>query len=324
LAVRRTLFALAVLTTALTGTQAASADRLACGAKIADDTVLRADMRGCPATALEIGADGVTLDLGGHTVEGAIVASGRTGLRIRGGVVVGDVRLDRVRRAKVRKLRVRHGSIECLRSAGCTIVRNSVRGGGIAIFQSESGIPNVVRDNLVRRAPGAGIAVDRTDTTTVESNFVTESAIGIEASHAADLLIADNRIFRNSGDGLSGSFGSTAAIVRNVVADNGGDGISLRTWGGETKIARNLVTGNARNGILGAAVAHWRVTRNRAARNGASGIAITGAVEDATLARNLARRNGARGIDVEGVRDGGANRARHNAISPQCVGVACA
>jgi hypothetical protein len=324
LAVRRILLAFAVLAAVLSGSGKASAKRPSCGTTITADTVLRSNVRGCHGTALTIGADGVILDLDGHTVEGAIVASGHGPVGIRDGVIAGDVRLDRVRHASIRRLRVRHGLIGCLRSAGCTIVRNVVTGGGIWIAESESGVPNRLWRNVVSGAPGPAITADRTDTTSITRNVVRTSAVGIETSHAADLLISRNLIAHNEGAGLSGSFGSTAAIVRNMITANGGDGISLRTWGGETLIAHNVAAGNRGNGILGLVVAHWRVSANLAARNGASGIAIAGAVEDAIVARNHVSANGGLGIDAAaGVADGGGNRARVNSGPAQCSGVFC-
>jgi Right handed beta helix region len=327
MAMRRIALACTAVTAALLSAQAADTARakstVACGATITADTVLRADLTGCKGTAIVVGADDVTLDLDSHRVDGAIVAQGRSGVRVRGGVVRGDVRLEEVRHASVRRLRVRGGSITCVHSAGCSVTRSILTGGGIAIAQSESGIPNVIRANLVRNAPGSGIAADRTDTTTITRNVVRRSDIGIETSHAADIEIARNVLSGNADDGLSGSFGSTATIVRNLITGNGGDGVSLRVWGGDTLIAHNLVRGNRANGIAGAAVAHWSVTRNVASGNGASGLVITGAVEDVTLARNRARGNGGLGIDiVSGVTDGGGNRAASNAAG-QCAGIRC-
>jgi hypothetical protein len=314
----------AVLCTAPAAIGAGPATRLWCGATVRTDTVLPADLTGCTGPALVIGANGVTLDLNGHAVRGGIEATGRSNLQVRDGVVEGDVRFEHVRNVTVRRLRVRGGSIACLDSAGCTIAGSHVTGGGISIVQSESGVPNRVRGNVVRAAPGAGIRADRTDTTSIIGNLVHDSAIGIETAHAADLRIARNLLLRNFGDGLSGSFGSTAAIVRNVLVSNGGDGISLRVWGGETLIAQNDASQNGGNGILGTAVAHWTVVRNHAARNGEAGLAITGAVVDTTLARNIARRNRALGIDAApGVTDGGGNVARANGVAGQCAGIAC-
>jgi Right handed beta helix region len=329
LAIRRIVFALAALVAALliahaAGPARASASSISCGETINADTLLRTDVTGCAGPAIVIGANGVTLDLGGHTVGGSIVATGHADLQVRDGVVAGDVRFERARRVSVERVRVLRGSITCLRTGGCTVLRSVVTGGGIAIFQTESGVPNRIRGNIVRGAPGAGIAADRTDTTSITRNVVRDSATGIETSHAADLRIARNLIVHSSGDGLSGSFGSAAAIVHNVIVSSGGDGLSLRMWGGQTLIARNIVSRNGRNGILGAAVAHWIVTRNLAAGNRQAGLAITGSVEDTLLARNRARRNGGLGIDAApGVTDGGGNTARANGAAGQCAGIAC-
>jgi copper-binding protein NosD len=324
---RRIALACAAVIAALLSAQAADPAQagagLRCGATLTADTVLQADLIGCKGTAIAIGANGLTLDLRGHRVEGAIVAHGRSGVRVRHGTVRGDVRLEEVRDASVRHLRVRGGSIICVHSAGCSVTHNVVTRGGIAIAQSESGIQNRIRDNVVRGAPGPGIAADRTDTTSITRNVVSGSGIGIETSHAADIAIARNVLVANTGNGLSGSFGSTATIVRNVITANAGDGISLRVWGGDTLIADNLVRRNRAHGIIGAAVAHWSVFRNTASRNGASGLTITGAVEDTTLARNRARGNGGLGIDADAaVTDGGGNTAAANAAG-ECSGIPC-
>jgi hypothetical protein len=295
-----------------------------CGATITGDTVLHADVRGCAGSALVIGADDVTLDLNRHTVEGTIVANDRSDLLVRNGVLKGDLQLEGVQRATVLKVRVRNGSITCLHAAGCTILKSSVTGGGIAIVQSEGGVPNQVRGNAVVAAPGPGIIASRTDTTSITANVVRNSGAGIEASHAADLRIARNLLIDNTGDGLGGSFGAAAAIVRNVIASNAGDGISLRNWGGETLIARNVLSRNGRNGILGRVVGHWAVVHNVADRNAEAGIAITGAVDDAMIAGNRARRNGGLGIDaVAAVTDAGGNTAWNNGDQAQCAGVVC-
>jgi hypothetical protein len=323
LAAPRTLLALAALSAALLIPQTASA-RPSCGDTLTKDTTLRADLTGCTGTALTIGADGITLNLAGHTIEGSIFANGRSGVTIRSGTVRGEVRLEGVRQAKARRLTVTGGSILCIDSAGCTITQNTVSGGGITIAESEPGAVNVVRRNAVRDAPMAAIAVDRSDSTTVSQNIARDSAIGIESSHAADIRIADNLIVDNSGDGISGSFGSAAQVVRNAIVSNGGDGISLRMWGGDTLIARNLLFKNGRNGILGATVSHWVVARNLSVRNAGTGIAITNLASDASVVANRAFANGGLGIDVAaGVADGGRNRARDNAGAMQCAGVTC-
>src|SRR3954447_25903757 len=50
----------------------------ACGAVITVDTKLAADLTGCPGDGIVIGADGITLDLNGHEIDGD-AAAGTTG-----------------------------------------------------------------------------------------------------------------------------------------------------------------------------------------------------------------------------------------------------
>ena len=47
-----------------------AAGGLACGAVIVKSTTLRNDLKNCPGNGLVIGADNLTLDLGGHTIDG--------------------------------------------------------------------------------------------------------------------------------------------------------------------------------------------------------------------------------------------------------------
>jgi hypothetical protein len=67
---------------------------VACGATITSDTKLRADLTNCPGDGLVVGKDGITLDLGGRTIDGSgaenghgIRLNGRRGVKIKGGTV---------------------------------------------------------------------------------------------------------------------------------------------------------------------------------------------------------------------------------------------
>ena len=54
---------------ALTGGEA-SADHVSCGDTITVDTTLDSDLVDCPNNGIVIGADDITLDLNGHTIDG--------------------------------------------------------------------------------------------------------------------------------------------------------------------------------------------------------------------------------------------------------------
>src|SRR4051812_37070218 len=96
---RHLLTATAVAGVAVTAVPAAQAHGhapVACGQTITTSTTLSHDVVGCGATGLLIGADGVTLDLHGHTIRGTnakgsvgVVVDGHTGVTIRRGTVSG-------------------------------------------------------------------------------------------------------------------------------------------------------------------------------------------------------------------------------------------
>src|SRR5881296_2888162 len=49
----------------------ASATHLSCGETITQDTTLDSDLLDCPGDGIVIGADNITLDLNGHTIDGS-------------------------------------------------------------------------------------------------------------------------------------------------------------------------------------------------------------------------------------------------------------
>src|SRR3954463_14789092 len=51
-------------------TAAAAVQQLSCGDTITTDTTLHKDLVNCPTNGIVIGADNVTLDLNGHTIDG--------------------------------------------------------------------------------------------------------------------------------------------------------------------------------------------------------------------------------------------------------------
>ena len=63
--------ALAAATLLALSTAQAFADHVHCGDVITQDTTLDSDLIDCPGDGLVIGADNVTLDLNGHTIEGS-------------------------------------------------------------------------------------------------------------------------------------------------------------------------------------------------------------------------------------------------------------
>lgn len=67
----RALLALAAISLVLPpDAHAGAAVRVSCGDTITTDTKLANDLTNCPADGIVIGADNITLDLNGHTIDG--------------------------------------------------------------------------------------------------------------------------------------------------------------------------------------------------------------------------------------------------------------
>src|SRR5436189_3017872 len=63
------IFVLAVAGCVTFGTSQASASQVSCGDTITADTKLDHDLVNCPNNGIVIGADNITLDLNGHTID---------------------------------------------------------------------------------------------------------------------------------------------------------------------------------------------------------------------------------------------------------------
>jgi parallel beta-helix repeat protein len=333
---------------------AGSAPAIGCGSTLTRSTRLTADITGCPGTALVIGANGITVDLGGHTISGTnatgsegIANDGHAGVRILGGRIT-DFRLNGV------GMRTAPGSVV----RGVTIRR--IGAGGVEGEPVSAGIAIV--DSPASRLIDNDVA---NDVDAYQSD-------GADVLRSGGSLIAGNRLSHNSWDGLVLIESSESRIVRNQFDANGNNGtevngasdaVSLTENSADDNAAFGIVLGSAHNGrVLGnsasrndvglfffdlhdSLIAGNRATANRAgielaggqfgsdgnrltgnsaSRNDETGIAVEDGADGTVVSWNIANRNGGNGIDaVAGSIDGGGNRAHGNATPPQCINVRC-
>jgi parallel beta-helix repeat protein len=186
-----------------------------------------------------------------------------------------------------------------------------------------------VRGNTTSRNAGpdsgVGITLFASHNNRIIGNTSAHNAeIGIHLIGSDDNLIRRNRVRRNAEDGLILE-GDRNLIVRNRLRGNA-IGITIFTEGGRAVgnvVRRNRVLDAPRPGIYVDPVPKGTVIR----RNhvfGAGGDGINVGSPRTTLTRNEARNNGRLGIEaVEGVIDGGGNRASGNGDPRQCVQVTC-
>jgi hypothetical protein len=237
------LLATAAAALAVAVPQAAAAKSPSCGSTITKDTTLTKDITGCPGIGLKIGADGITLDLDGHTVSAAaernpkahgILNEGHDGVTIRGGTVSGfgayGVRLSHADDNVVRDMRM----------AGNFT--------GIGLFESDRGLVTA-SEMTGSRFVGANLTGGKRDR--IVANRIVDSAgpgVFVHGSPAETGLkhrVKDNAL---AGNGIEIHPGPRATrVIGNTITGAPGDGIRVFEPG--TLLRGNAASGNLAHGI---------------------------------------------------------------------------
>jgi parallel beta-helix repeat protein len=281
-----------VLGTVLAST--ASAAHVACGATITQSTTLDSDVGPCTGTGIIIGANNITLDLGGRTIfarapqtgEGAgILVQNRTNVTVRNGRVI-----------------MFDAGVVLAGGSGHTITNIVTQdnigtaetnfGDGIALFGSSN---NIVRRNRAQHnGPYSGISlVGNSDNNLVDNNTVQGNDIQLSAGTMDDVGI------RVEGRGADNN-----TVSNNKVEGNGLDGIQVTGYPAGVQNTGNVLRGNTvrgngfhtkthrtGNGIVTGGPSTV-VERNLSERNAASGIRVNG--RNNTIRNNTARNNAQR------------------------------
>jgi parallel beta-helix repeat protein len=266
---------------------AAESPAVTCGSVVTDDIRLTHDLVDCPGAGLVIGASGVTIDLGGHTIDGTGVGAG----------------IDN---------EAGHDDIEIVNGT----VREFVF--GIELFQTRgawiSGVSADANLDGLKIANSSRVTID---TTAVRDNEVT----GIEVTFSDRVTVRAVSASGSLVGGIVDRFSTATTIEGSTFTGNGGPGITVDGTNGAT-IRRNEVSANDNDGIVVHGVERGSIDRNVSTANSGSGVVIDNA--DARLTRNDATDNGGSGIIVTG--DSSVD-ARHNTASGNaagdCVGVTC-
>jgi hypothetical protein len=296
----------------------ARAQTVGCGTVITANITLTTDLLDCPGHGLVIGAPGITVDLGGHTISGAIISggspdqvgidnsAGHDGVIIRNGVVRafarGGVHLVGVDRSQVSDLQLDFfGAFGILLETGS---RNRFTGNsldslatvGIGIFGSATASrDNLIKGNAANQADTANIAL-RFGTivgTVIEDNEVNGAGgeeqwgAGIVVSFSdADILrtvVRANRLDSNFGGGIFvGGSAEDTVVERNTIDDSFGPAIESN--GDRTLIRGNTITSTLFPGSTG------------------FGIQINSGGEDTRVEVNRIDRAGFVSIDDSGTR----------------------
>jgi parallel beta-helix repeat protein len=308
----------------------AAASHVSCGDTIRTDTTLDNDLLDCQSNGIVIGADDIILDLNGHTIAGdgesfkpcpedqpcdiGVLNEGHDAVTIANGTVRGfgpGVVVVRAKRNRLRNLAAVENAFE-----------------GIIIFRSAR--TRVQGSSASRNGIGnsrPGIALVESDSNLITGNTMSGNGdLGLFMAASDRNLIRHNRARRNPEGGMIIE-GDRNEIVRNrVVRGGGGILITIVNRGGRAVgnvVRRNVVRNVRASGIsVDPVPTHTLITGNLVIGAGRAGLAIGSS--SSTITENRATRNSGLGIRaVEGVVDGGGNRASGNGDPRQCVNVAC-
>ena len=323
-----------VLVAAFPGISTAT-NGVSCGSTVYDDVTLTHDLVDCPVDGLVAGASGITINLGGYTIDGVPgseeVPPAAGGVRVPPGVnnvtilngtitqFTEGVVLDTTTGNNVSRLTITETTrgINLANAWGNTVEKNHITTAfldGIRVNGASSD-SNVVTQNVVTQSNFIGITVsDFADDNLVEKNQVHGARFGIALFVGAQR----NTVARNDVSGLgiispvgqdvSGAwetgiqvdaFSNDTIVARNQV-DDSGVGIFIKASVSGALVARNDVFANVSDGIrIGAA--DGAVERNQVFENGGWGINLLSGSENNTVTSNNLHDNGAGAILDNGI-----------------------
>lgn len=232
-------------------TQAATA-AVGCGSVITANTTLMADIGPCNQGGLVIAANGITLDLGGHTVQGkarvgdgvGVLFQGVSNSRATNGTVTGFDAGVHIMGGGSNQI----DHIFAKRNIGGARSQKNL-GDGIIIFQSSNNL--VTANTVVNNGPFDGISV--VDDASNPSVGSANNVISFNTVTANTAVPDGATVTVNDGIRIEGPNATGTLVENNTVSQNGLDGIALfadQQTGFPntgTQLLNNTVTGNGFN-----------------------------------------------------------------------------
>jgi parallel beta-helix repeat protein len=271
--------------------------KVSCGQTVTKSITLGNDLLNCPGTGLIIGADNITVDLNGHTIDGTNQKSG----------------IDNEKHAKVT---IMNGTITDFRPEG------------VNLFGARA---NVLRNLTVRRigagcrqgAICAGLFLMNSPENTIVDNVISNQVqafqvSGIDVYNSPGVSVEGNRITKNPGQGVSVFFSPKTVVVENEL-DGNRNGMDANTGSDSIRVVGNHARGNRAAGIAVGAVHGAHVLGNIVENNGDDGLFLF------DLSSSVARGNRASGnftgIHLYGGQGGVAQYGgKHGSANNQLVG----
>jgi parallel beta-helix repeat protein len=263
-----------------------------CGQELLESTLVTNDLSECPGDGLVIGDERITVDLGGHTIDGVglgtgVRNNGYDSVTVRNGTVqefdFGVQLLPETDRNLVEGLSLRQNQLAAIQlsDTGTTDAGNEVRansidqnGEGIALIKGATG--TLVTGNTITLNNGPGLRVSQSDRNRLDGNSVSGSGdLGVDLEQASDNTVVGNSVSSNSDGG-----------IEIVAASNG------------NRVEDNLVSQSGDHGILVAESDRNELIGNTAELMSDSGITLNTANEGVVQGNDVRFNSG--GIQMDG------------------------
>jgi parallel beta-helix repeat protein len=263
-----------------------------CGQVITEDTTVANDLTDCPDHGLVIGADDVTLDLNGHTIDGDGAGEdlGIDNTAGHDGVMIADGSLEEftigVLLVSASDNRLRDVTVRDSHHVGMAVVESR----NIEIAKSS-----------VAASQFAGIVVEF-DSSQVRINRTTvigSGLSGVAVLGSANVEITQSALSGNTtGIGVEGS--PRTRIEWNSISHNRQEGILIREGSDDSVVSQNSITGNADGVLLDPGTKNILVRKNSLHDNHFTGVLLVGS-DDNVILKNSVVGNGSGSADVAGI-----------------------
>jgi len=262
------------------------------------------------------------------TLTGLTLDANATGVRINTGASTIHVSADTITNT------TRFSAIQ-MGGNGHVVEDNTMsNGNGAGVFLS--GNDNVIRNNRISDMGTNGILI---------SSFPTNPGPFTNNQVVGNIISGSARLFNSSS--ISVNRGSGTLIQGNEVNGRGSSPGVFLIDSADTVVTRNSLTNNSSGALVRGSSSGTRLSGNRADQNVFAGLAVESQPTGTLIADNTAAANGGNGIDVKspsatvarntaaynsgfgifavnGVTDGGGNRAFGNGQPAQCTpNIAC-
>jgi CSLREA domain-containing protein len=265
---------------------------LSCGQLVVTSTILANNLTDCNGNGLVIGANNITLDLNGRTIDGinlgvGILNNGFDNVVIRNGFIQEfdyAVQLNAGTRGNV--------------VSGLNTLGN--QDGGIQLANADqNGVGNTVRNNRIEGSIYGVALIDGSSNSSVLSNTLTALADnGVYVLSSNNNRVEGNTIFDISGAGVALEGANNNTVLNNTVTNASGGGVVVGVElfpASNNRVERNTITGGGSDGISLTDASQNELVRN-IIREAPGGISLDGSNNNLLLRNDIRSSSG--GIDL--------------------------